>query len=153
MMSHDEIRVCNWDQSCQEQHKSPGELLADNVRTCMGLLRPNQAYVWSDMFDPYHNAVKGPYFLVNGPWTGSWEGLSKDVIVMNWNFSNRDQSLKWFADRGNRQIIAGYYDGDVSGVKQWIASANKVPGVIGYMYTTWRGDYSQIAEFARLCRQ
>ena len=62
--------------------------------------RPGRAAVWNDMFDPFHNAVKGPYYLVNGPWSGSWEGLSKDVLVMNWNHGKRDQSLKFFADRG-----------------------------------------------------
>ena len=54
------------------------------------------------MFDPYHNAVEGPYYLVNGPWTGSWEGLDKDVMVVNWNYGKRDQSLKFFADRGQQ---------------------------------------------------
>jgi aspartyl-tRNA(Asn)/glutamyl-tRNA(Gln) amidotransferase subunit A len=56
-------------------------MLADNVRFCRGLLRPDTAYVWNDMFDPFHNAVKGPYYLVNGPWTDAWEGLDKDVAA------------------------------------------------------------------------
>jgi hypothetical protein len=153
MMSHDEIRVCNWDVSSEKKHETPGQMLADNLRACTAMLRPDQAYVWSDMFDPYHNAVKGPYYLVNGPWTDSWKGLDKGVIVMNWNFGNRDQSLKWFADHGNRQIIAGYYDSDLSNLKSWIASAHQVKGVVGYMYTTWQSDFSKIDEFARLCRQ
>jgi hypothetical protein len=28
-------------------------------------------------------------------------------------------------------------------------SARGTEGVVGYMYTTWRGDYSQLEEFAR----
>ena len=86
-------------------------MLAENVRACSDLLKPATAYVWNDMFDPFHNAVKGPYYLVNGPWTGSWEGLDKDVVIVNWNYGKRDESLKFFADRGHRQLIAGYYDG------------------------------------------
>ena len=43
-----------------------------------------EVVIWSDMFDPNHNAVE-KYHLVNGPLTGSWEGLPKEVIVANWN--------------------------------------------------------------------
>jgi hypothetical protein len=149
MMSHDEFRVFGWDESCTSQHKTPGEMLADNARFCTKLLDGAQAYVWNDMFDPYHNAVKGPYYLVNGPWTGSWEGLSSNVIIMNWNFGKRDESLKFFADRGHRQIIAGFYDGPMKHDEEWVASARKVKDVVGYMYTTWRGDYSKIEAYAK----
>jgi hypothetical protein len=148
MMSHDEFRCLGWDKSCENSGHTPGELLAENLRDCTNLLRPSTAYVWSDMFDPNHNAVPGPYYLVNGPWTGSWQGLDKDVIVVNWNFPKRDASLKFFADRGNRQLIAGYYDNDAHTV-EWLESARKVPGIAGIMYTTWRSDYSNIEKFAR----
>ena len=130
----------------------PGKMLADNVRFCRELLRPSPAYVWNDMFDPYHNAVEGPYYLVNGPWTGSWEGLDKDVVIMNWNHGKRDQSLKFFADRGHRQVVATYYDdANLGQTRDWIKSARDDKSVIGYMYTTWRGDYSKVEEFAKVC--
>src|SRR5207237_893193 len=58
-MSHDEMRVCNWDPSCTRRNRSSGQILADNVKTCVGILRDlspgSQIYVWSDMFDPNHN--------------------------------------------------------------------------------------------------
>lgn len=149
MMSHDEFRCCNWDASCQARGKTPGEMLAENLKQCTQWLRPAQAAVWSDMFDPEHNAVKGPYYLVNGPWLGSWDGLEKDVLVVNWNHGKRDASLKFFADRGNPQLIAGYYDNNLSELDDWKASAKNVRGVLGYMYTTWRGDYSAIETFAK----
>ncbi len=148
MMSHDEFRVCNWDESCESRNQTPGQMLAANVRECTDLLRPQHAAVWNDMFDPYHNAVQGPYYLVNGPWLNSWDGLAKDVLVVNWNHGKRDQSLKFFADRGNPQLIAGYYDNDLSDLIQWKQSAAEVKGVIGYMYTTWRNDYSMLEKFA-----
>jgi hypothetical protein len=106
------------------------------------------------MFDPFHNAVEGPYYLVNGPWTGSWEGLGKDVVIMNWNHGQRDKSLKFFADRGHRQIVATYYDDEsMRQTRDWLATAKGQPSVIGYMYTTWRGDYSKMEEFAKLVGQ
>jgi hypothetical protein len=108
-------------------------------------------YVWSDMFDPNHNAVPGPYYLVNGPFTGSWEGLPENVTVMNWNSDRKEKSLKFFAERGNPQIIAGYYDGPPERLREWFAAVKSVPGSVqGVMYTTWRGDYSQLEKFGAL---
>ncbi|HWE01091.1 MAG TPA: hypothetical protein VG326_01685 [Tepidisphaeraceae bacterium] len=150
MMSHDEFRVFGWDESCEEKKQTPGQMLAENVRQCTKMLQPARSAVWNDMFDPLHNAVKGPYYLVNGPWLESWEGLSKEVLVVNWNHGKRDESLKFFAERGNKQLIAGYYDNDLSQFQEWIDSARKVAGVEGYMYTTWRGDYSMLEKFAKM---
>ncbi|MDB5297340.1 MAG: putative glycosyl hydrolase [Phycisphaerales bacterium] len=151
MMSHDEFRTFGWDASCAAGKATPGRMLADNAKFCTGLLGPTTAYVWNDMFDPFHNAVPGPYYLVNGSWAGSWEGLGKDVVVVNWNYGKRDESLKFFADRGHRQVIAGYYDGGQH-TARWLASAARVPGVVGVMYTTWRNDYSKMEGFAREVR-
>jgi hypothetical protein len=151
MMSYDEIRCMNWDDVCQRQHQEPGAQLAKSLAECTRLIEPATAYTWSDMFDPFHNAHRN-YYLVRGDLAGSWNGLSKDVVIFNWNFGNRDKSLKFFADRGNRQIIAGYYDSDLSNLKQWLTSAGNVPGVVGMMYTTWSQNYSQIEEFARMCK-
>jgi hypothetical protein len=149
MMSHDEVRVLNQDASCRARNMTPGQLLADNVRYCTRLLDGTQAYAWNDMFDPFHNAVKGPYYLVNGDLTGSWEGLDPGVTVMNWNFDNRDKSLKFFAARGHKQVIAGYYDDDVDRVNDWLASAARVRGVVGVMYTTWEDNYDDLEAFSR----
>ena len=151
MMQHDEVRTLNWDDSCQQRHLDAGAILAHNARACTKLLRGANVYVWSDMFDPYHNAVKD-YYLVRGDLAGSWEGLDRKVIVVNWNFDKRDESLKFFADRGHRQVIAGYYDGSHD-TRQWLGSAAKVTGVVGIMYTTWRSNYNDLEAFARACRQ
>jgi hypothetical protein len=109
--------------------------------------------VWSDMFDPFHNAPKtGSYYLVkgDGPWYGSWEGLDKDVIICNWNSQKnvRLDSLKWFADRGHKQMLAGYYDGPPERITDWLTDAAKVPGVVGVMYTTWQQRYDDLEKFA-----
>jgi len=102
-------------------------------------------YVRSDMFDPNHNARR--YYLVNGTFAGSWEGLPKDVVVVPWYFGQHDAGLRWFADRGHRQVIAGYYDSRPERVRDWLASAGNVKGVIGVMYTTWRQQYNHLEGF------
>ena len=153
MMSHDEIRVMNWCAACQTRGLTPGAMLADNVKRCLAILREvnpgGRIYVWNDMFDPNHNAVPGPYYLVNGPLTGSWDGLDQEVIILPWYFEKRAESLKFFAERGNKQVIAGYYDADPDKVADWLAAAKKVPGsVLGVMYTTWKNDYSNLEKFS-----
>lgn len=151
MMSFDEIRCMGWGQNGSRPHPSAGQMLSQSVGYCTGLLGAAKGYIWSDMFDPYHNA-HGHYYLVHGSLAGSWRGLSRKVVVMNWNFGRRNASLKFFATRGYRQIIAGYYDSPLANLRLWMASAAGVHGLIGYMYTTWRGDYHKLRAFAQIVR-
>lgn len=155
MMSHDEIRVLNWCDACQKRNLDAGALLADNARTCVKILREvnlgGRIYVWSDMFDPNHNAHK-EYYLVRGDLSGSWEGLDKDVIMVPWYFEKRAASLKFFAERGHRQLIAGYYDHKPEQVVDWLRAAQAVPGVDGVMYTTWRHEFKDLEAFAESVR-
>jgi len=60
------------------------------------------------------------------------------------------QSLQWFANRGHRQIIAGYYDGRPDQISQWLESAKYTRGLTGVMYTTWQDKYSDLERFAQL---
>jgi hypothetical protein len=153
MMSHDEIRVLNWCQACQQRHLDAGPILADNVKTCIQILREvnpgGRIYVWSDMFDPNHNAHKD-YYLVRGDLAGSWEGLDADVTILPWYYEKRDASLTFFADRGHRQVIAAYYDAPPGQVADWLASAAKVTGVEGVMYTTWQHRYEDLERFSQI---
>lgn len=151
MMSHDEWRVLGWDEACRKRQLTPGQLVADNARTCISILHetaPNtRIAVWSDMFDPHHNAIKG-YYLVNGDLTYSWLGLERDMLVVNWNSGKAKDSLAFFAGRGHKQLLAGYYDSNPTNIRPWLAAAKHVPGVVGVMYTTWRNHYDDLEAFA-----
>jgi hypothetical protein len=155
MMSHDEIRVLNWCLACQKRNLDAGPLLADNAKTCIKILREinpgGTIYVWSDMFDPHHNAHKD-YYLVRGDLKGSWEGLDKEIVVIPWYLEKRVDSLKWFAERGHRQVIAGYYDHRPDQVLHWLEAAKYTKGLTGVMYTTWQNKYSDLERFAQLVR-
>jgi hypothetical protein len=151
MMMHDEIRVMNWDDACRGRGLGAGALLAEHARRCVGLLQGSRVYVWNDMFDPCQNAVRD-YHLVNGDLSGSWKGLAPEVVIVNWNGDRRDESLRFFASLGHPQIIAGYYDGAPEGIRDWLKSADGVSGIIGIMYTTWRGNYDDLEAFARIVR-
>src|SRR5262249_424321 len=152
-MSHDEIRVAGWCRACQDRKLSPGALLADNARRCTAILKElnprARVAVWSDMFDPSHNAVDN-YYLVNGTLKDSWKGLSSDVLIANWNGGKARESLAFFANRGHKQLIAGYYDDDgLTNFRQWDQAATGVTGVIGFMYTTWQSKYSLLEDYGR----
>jgi hypothetical protein len=149
--------VQGWDASCRQSGKTPAELLAANVAQCVKLVRGEDPgkpiYVWSDMFDPLHNAARtGKYYLVrgDGPWYGSWKGLDKDVGIVNWNSdrTKRAQSLAHFAARGHRQILAGYYDGPVAAITPWLDDARRAGGLAGVMYTTWQSRFDDLEAFA-----
>ncbi|EEF57796.1 hypothetical protein [Pedosphaera parvula] len=152
-MSHDEIRVMNWCAACEARHLDAGEMLADNVRRCAEILRKvnpgGRIYVWSDMFDPHHNAHDN-YFLVRGNLAGSWKGLDRDIIVVPWNYEQRDASLKFFAELGNPQLIAGYYDEDPARITNWLTAARPFPRIVGAMYTTWQNRFTDLEKFSQL---
>ncbi|MFB3891668.1 MAG: hypothetical protein ACE15C_06545 [Phycisphaerae bacterium] len=155
-MGYDEIRHAGWDDSCVKSGKTPGELLADSVRKLTEIIKevaPGKPIAtWNDMFDPYHNAspTARHYYLVKGvgPWAKSWEGLSPDVVIFNWR-QNKVEGLKFFADRGHQQILAGYYDKDPARIVEWLKMGKDLPGIIGVMYTTWVNKYDQLEDFAK----
>lgn len=155
-MSHDELRVANWCQACRDRKLTPGELLADNVRRCVQIIKefsPDaEIVVWSDMFDPQHNAVEN-YYLVNGPLTGSWNGLPARVMIANWNGGKAAESLKWFGERGHQQIIAGYYDSGIDNFRRWNAAAKSEPSATGFMYTTWEHRYDDLEAYGKALRE
>lgn len=152
LFQYDELRVAASDARCRATGKSPGQLLAEHTRAAVGMCRrvdPGSVVaVWGDMFDPYHNAGKVPYYHVARGFAGSWEGIDRGVLVFNFNDDAR--SFRFWADRGNQQIVAGYFDGELGLAKEkdLMAEARRVPGVVGWMYTTWKGRYEDLGTYA-----
>lgn len=152
-MSHDEIRCAGWEPDQIKRFKSSGELFAFNIRKCYEIAaaesKGKPIYLWSDMYDPNHNAHTD-FYLVNNTIAGSWEGLDPKIIIMKWGGGKIAQpGLKFFADRGHKQMIAAYYDSNVQNDhKMWTEAAKDIPGIIGVMYTTWHNDYSNLEKFA-----
>ncbi len=158
-LGYDEMRHMNSTASAKAKNMTAGQLLAWHFKQTYDLFRSvnpqTPIYVWSDMFDPNHNAINN-YYLVEGDISGSWLGLPSDVIVMNWNLAGLNKSATWFSGTNTqqpvpyRQIIAGYYDSGngANSANTELAQIAGVPGVIGFMYTTFNDDYSQLASFA-----
>jgi len=156
---YDEIRVGGWEPQPNGEKLTPGELLARHFQKALSFIRKSapdaKLYTWSDMFTPYHNASPdGPYYLVNGNWAGSWEGLPKDVMIVNW-YAPSKESAKFFGDRGHTQILSGYYDdrgetGMKKNIENWMKMSEGVPNIQGFMYTTWSNYYEDMPGFFRL---
>lgn len=157
LLSYDEIRQFNSCALCRAKNMTPAQLLAWHVE--QSVQRYNSPlYVWSDMFDPYHNA-HDHYFYVEGDLTPAPTAVPSNVIIMNWNLGNLSQSLAWFAGTDPRkpmhqQIIAGYFDSGngAQSAQDEVAAAKGIPGVLGLMYTTWNDDYSQLQSFAQAAK-
>jgi hypothetical protein len=157
-LNHDEIRVHGWDEAPKAGMGTPGEDLAENFRRVYALARAEDAgadlFTWSDMFDPFHNAEDRatPYYLVNGNWSGSWNGVPADVTILNWNSqpAKRRDSARFFADRGHPQILAGYYDASPSQFRDraWLEDLAGLPGITGVMYTQWGSGYANLESWA-----
>jgi hypothetical protein len=154
LMSHDELHVVKQCALCRSMGLTPGQLLAWNVRQAVQIIRdvrPDAGiWVWSDMFDPTHNAVDR-YFAVNGSLRGSWEGLDPDVGVVNWHGAVQGRNARFFADRDLHQILAGYYDSDEDGaeIATWLSRTARIPGIVGAMYTTWEDRYDAMDAWAK----
>jgi hypothetical protein len=163
VLGYDEIRQMNSCATCRLKKLSAGQLLAwsvgETVTSYSSVASGRPLYIWSDMFDPKHNAHDN-YFSVEGDLSGGWIGVPSNVTVLNWNLGQLHQSLLWFSGRLSKQpvthgqIIAGYYDqGDgAAAAREELGAAAGVPGVRGLMYTTWNDDYSQLAPFAQTVR-
>ncbi|MCE5326104.1 MAG: hypothetical protein LLG01_06780 [Planctomycetaceae bacterium] len=154
-MQHDEIRVQGWEPAFETRKLTSGDVLAENIRSCAGIIRKRDPgkpmFVWSDMFDPTHNArTSGRYYLVKGagPWRQSWRGLPKDVIVMNWysQKEGRSDSLGHFSQLGNRQMLSVCYDSqsERDQIPLWLSEAAGVKGLCGVMYTTWTQRFDDL---------
>ncbi len=163
LLGYDEIRQMNSCASCRAKNMDAGPLLAWSIKQLIQLhhsLSPAaQLYIYSDMIDPNHNAHKH-YFHVEGDLAGGWNGVPRDVIILNWNLGNLKKSLAWFTGQDPRwpvphqQLIAGFYDNPsgAAAAKQELEQAAGIPGVLGLMYLSWVDNYSQLKSFADAAR-
>jgi hypothetical protein len=154
LLNMDEVRMGGTCKACAGRDMA--QLLGECVAKQAAAVRrhsPNaQVYVWSDMFDPNHNA-RGDYYLVQGDFTGSWKRLPRDLVIAVWGGEPREQSLRFFAEQGFPVLVACYYDADDLGdVKNWLAAAKRFPKVRGFMYTPWTRRYDLLPAFADLLK-
>lgn len=153
-LNMDEVRMGGTCETCRERNMA--ELLGNCVKRQVAALRKYspglQIYIWSDMFDPNHNA-RPNYYLVKGDYTGSWTHIPKDLVITVWGGQPRPESLEFFAGKGFETLIGCYYDAsDLGYVRHWLELAGKTKAVRGLMYTPWLKKYELLPEFGDLLR-
>ncbi|HZV33056.1 MAG TPA: hypothetical protein VFB72_00655 [Verrucomicrobiae bacterium] len=152
LLGMDEVRMGGTCRACAGRNM--GELLGECVTKQMQIIRKylpdEKIYVWSDMFDPNHNA-HGNYYLVNGDFTGSWEHVPKDLVMAVWGGAPREKSLQFFEQQGFPVLVACYYDADnLNDVKGWLQIVRPMSNVQGFMYTPWTRKYGLLPAFGDL---
>lgn len=150
----DEIRIAGHCEACRKRKLSLAQILGDNVTRAYKLVREAnpkaEIFLWSDMFDPHHNA-RNEYYMVDGDYTGSWNYIPKDIVIACWYYAKRDLSLAHFSGLGFRTIAGAYYDADtLDNPKGWLESLDRTPGAVGILYTTWQRKYALLGEFGDL---
>ena len=154
MLGIDEIMAGGTCELCKTSKKDLAHILGECTTKMRDIIRretPNaEIFVWSDMYDPYHNAN-----VRLGACRGTFEGVGdlipKDVGMMLWYGEKVDKSAPYFAERGHCLMGSICCDGkDVAGaVRKWKNGLSAYPGLRGFMYTTWINEYSKIDTFVR----
>lgn len=153
-LSMDEVRVGGFCEACRNRRlpmaRILGECLTRQYRMIRAANPQAEVYVWSDMFDPNHNA-RQKYFLIDGSFDGTWNYIPKDIVMACWYYEKRDLSLAFFSKLGHPTLGAAYYDADdLENPKGWMASLDRTRGAVGIMYTTWENKYRLLPAFGDL---
>ncbi len=154
LLSMDEIRAGGACQACKKRGLTMAQILGDCVTRQVEIIRsvnPDaEILIWSDMFDPNHNA-HADYYLVDGDFTDSWNYIPPDLTIVCWYYDKRAESLGFFSSLGFRTLAGAYYDGDtLDNPMGWLDVLDNTPGADGIMYTTWQNKYELLAPFGDL---
>jgi hypothetical protein len=154
LLNTNEVRIGGHCEACQRRRTGMAQMVGEHVAGLHRMIRAAnpkaEILVWSDMFDPHHNA-RNHYYMVDGDFTGSWEHIPKDLIIACWYHRRRNLSLGHFSRLGFRTLAGAYYDADdLQNPKDWLESLDRTPGAIGIMYTTWENKYKLLAGFGEL---
>ena len=153
-LAADEVRLMGHCEACKRQHKGVAQILGETVAAQFRMIREAnptaEVFVWSDMFDPNHNA-RDKYYLVDGDFTGSWNYLPKEMRIAAWYYEKRRPSLDHFSKLGMKTLAGAYYDADdLKNPEGWLEALDATPGAIGIMYTTWQRKYALLGAFGDL---
>jgi hypothetical protein len=157
LLSLDEERMGGTCETCRRRRMSMAAMLGDQATRLYDMVQAAspgaEVFVWSDLFDPNHNA-RGDYYLVDGDYSGSWRYLPKEMQIACWNFDTRDRSLMHFSKLGFKTLGAAYYDADdLTNPEGWLESLDRTPGAVGIMYTTWNNKYKLLPGFGDLSKK
>ncbi len=154
LLSMDEIRNGGGCLSCRSRDISMAEILGDCItkqRAIFKSIDPEiEVLIWSDMLDPNHNAHDN-YYRVVGDFTGSWNYVPRDLIIVCWWNEMKEKSLAFFSGQGFRTMGACFYDADdLTNSRQWLELLRATPNAAGIMFTSWQRKYGLLGPFGDL---
>jgi hypothetical protein len=157
LLNMDELRTGGSCETCKKRGLTMAQILGECVTRQFDLIRAvnpkAEIFVWSDMFDPNHNAnpERPYYYLAEGTYVDSWKYLPKEMGIVCWNYRIREASLRHFSNLGFRTLAGAYYDADtLENPKGWLEALDATPGACGILYTTWLNKYELLPAFGDL---
>ena len=157
-ISADEFRNGGTCAACRARGMTMGEIYADGITKAYNAIQKAHpgadVYIWSDMLDPNHNAVKH-YYNCRGSFEDSWKGVPKDLIICCWYNKKSDISMSFFSSHGFRTLAAAYYDEKppFKYSRKWRDVVLNTKGALGIMYTTWRAAYDDLPAFCDMINE
>jgi hypothetical protein len=158
MCGYDELRMGGANKWYSDTGATPAQALGWSVNDFWDKIRTKHAsadlLLWSDMFNPYQNAVD-KYYLWKGDLTNAHSYISHPFKVYNWTTTSLRDAANWFSARYINQIISINVRGTGQvGFESYTASMTTThdvlkggPSLSGVGYTTWAYDYSHILDF------
>ena len=157
-ISADEFRNGGTCAACRARGMTVGEMYADCITKAYNAIQKAhpgaEVYIWSDMLDPNHNAVKH-YYNCSSSFEDSWKGVPKELIICCWYGEKADISMPFFSSHGFRTLAAAYYD-EKPPFKRSRKQRDVVlrtEGARGIMYTTWRKSYDDLPAFCEMLKE
>ncbi len=154
-LATDELRTAASCEACKARGISAAQMIGECVTRQAEMiweLNPEaELFIWSDMFDPNHNALghQGKfYYHVDETFENSWNYIPKNLTMVCWYHEMREKSLAHFSGLGFKTL--GSSSGDLQVAKDWLESLRKTQGANGIMYTTWSENFELLADFGDL---
>ena len=150
-LSFDEVRAGGGCQDCRKIGDM-AHIYAAFVEKCMGIVRryrPDaEFYVWNDLVDPHSLQDDGKNAQMYSSMKGVWDLLPPDLGIGYWTYAPREEGMKYFSERGRRQLVCAYYDEkELKRSLEWMDLARRTPGVTGIMYCTWGDNWDLLGAF------
>ncbi len=152
-MSHDEIRVAGWCKSCQAVGQDAGRAAGRQRRQCVDILKEvnpkAKIVVWSDMFDPNHNAVNEllPRQRPAGRFVEGTAGERDDRQLERRQAGGEPEVVRRARPHADHRRLLRRHD--LKNFQKWDAAAKGVQGVTGFMYTTWQHKFDHLEAYGR----
>ena len=126
-IAFDEVTIGATCETCHNSGLTAAQIFGKSVSRQYDIIKnvdsDAEVVVWSDMFDPGHNATEKPYQDVAGSLKDAAKYIPNDLIIACWYDSNKPDemsvevvkkhataTLKYFSDLGFRTISSCYYD-------------------------------------------